>query len=117
MVTCLHRSTDHLTVAVHGQGLTQTIGNYQLAKVACPSPFAHILFVQTIGKGNFAKVKLARHILTGVEVAIKIIDKTSLNESNLAKVQYPCFPLSLISFFPAVARGGHYEAAGPPKYC
>uniref|UniRef100_A0A4W3IX66 non-specific serine/threonine protein kinase n=1 Tax=Callorhinchus milii TaxID=7868 RepID=A0A4W3IX66_CALMI len=41
------------------------IGNYRLLK--------------TIGKGNFAKVKLARHILTGREVAIKIIDKTQLN--------------------------------------
>ena len=41
---------------------------------------------QTVGKGNFAKVKLARHVLTGVEVAIKIIDKTTLNEPSLAKV-------------------------------
>ncbi|CAF5137758.1 unnamed protein product, partial [Rotaria magnacalcarata] len=32
-------------------------------------------FSKTIGKGNFAKVKLARHIPTGREVAIKIIDK------------------------------------------
>ena len=39
-----------------------------------------------MGKGNFAKVKLARHVLTGVEVAIKIIDKTTLNEPSLAKV-------------------------------
>uniref|UniRef100_A0A8C0GLL4 non-specific serine/threonine protein kinase n=1 Tax=Chelonoidis abingdonii TaxID=106734 RepID=A0A8C0GLL4_CHEAB len=41
------------------------IGNYRLLK--------------TIGKGNFAKVKLARHVLTGREVAVKIIDKTQLN--------------------------------------
>lgn len=33
------------------------IGNYRLLK--------------TIGKGNFAKVKLARHILTGREVSLK----------------------------------------------
>ncbi|TNN76680.1 MAP/microtubule affinity-regulating kinase 4 [Liparis tanakae] len=49
------------------------IGNYRLLK--------------TIGKGNFAKVKLARHILTGKEVAIKIIDKTQLNPTSLQKVQ------------------------------
>lgn len=67
-----HFSRQASNVHAHGQGLTQTIGNYQLSK--------------TIGKGNFAKVKLARHILTGVEVAVKIIDKTSLNESNLAKL-------------------------------
>ena len=42
--------------------------------------------LQTIGKGNFAKVKLATHLLTGVEVAIKVIDKTPLNETSLKKV-------------------------------
>ncbi|MGH0143827.1 UNVERIFIED_CONTAM: hypothetical protein FKN15_001252 [Acipenser sinensis] len=49
------------------------IGNYRLLK--------------TIGKGNFAKVKLARHILTGREVAVKIIDKTQLNPTSLQKVK------------------------------
>ncbi|XP_034020686.1 serine/threonine-protein kinase MARK2 isoform X11 [Thalassophryne amazonica] len=48
------------------------IGNYRLLK--------------TIGKGNFAKVKLARHVLTGKEVAVKIIDKTQLNPSSLQKL-------------------------------
>ncbi|XP_076836294.1 serine/threonine-protein kinase MARK2 isoform X14 [Brachyhypopomus gauderio] len=48
------------------------IGNYRLLK--------------TIGKGNFAKVKLARHVLTGREVAVKIIDKTQLNSSSLQKL-------------------------------
>uniref|UniRef100_A0A8C1SYA6 non-specific serine/threonine protein kinase n=1 Tax=Cyprinus carpio TaxID=7962 RepID=A0A8C1SYA6_CYPCA len=48
------------------------IGNYRLLK--------------TIGKGNFAKVKLARHVLTSKEVAVKIIDKTQLNSSSLQKV-------------------------------
>ncbi|XP_064195486.1 MAP/microtubule affinity-regulating kinase 3-like isoform X1 [Anguilla rostrata] len=48
------------------------VGNYRLLK--------------TIGKGNFAKVKLARHILTGREVAIKIIDKTQLNPTSLQKL-------------------------------
>uniref|UniRef100_A0A8C2WXK7 non-specific serine/threonine protein kinase n=1 Tax=Cyclopterus lumpus TaxID=8103 RepID=A0A8C2WXK7_CYCLU len=48
------------------------VGNYRLLK--------------TIGKGNFAKVKLAKHTLTGREVAIKIIDKTQLNPTSLQKV-------------------------------
>ena len=48
------------------------IGKYQLLK--------------TIGKGNFAKVKLARHIPTGKQVAVKIIDKTQLNDKVLRKV-------------------------------
>ncbi|KAL1243708.1 MAP/microtubule affinity-regulating kinase [Trichinella spiralis] len=48
------------------------VGNYRL--------------LRTIGKGNFAKVKLAKHIPTGREVAIKIIDKTQLNPSSLQKL-------------------------------
>ncbi|CAB3398949.1 unnamed protein product [Caenorhabditis bovis] len=42
--------------------------------------------LKTIGKGNFAKVKLAKHIITGQEVAIKIIDKAALNPSSLQKL-------------------------------
>ncbi|XP_019853705.1 PREDICTED: MAP/microtubule affinity-regulating kinase 3-like isoform X1 [Amphimedon queenslandica] len=42
--------------------------------------------LKTIGKGNFAKVKLARHMPTGIEVAIKIIDKTQLNPGSLQKL-------------------------------
>jgi hypothetical protein len=34
--------------------------------------------LQTIGKGNFAKVKRAIHVITGVEVAVKIIDKVCM---------------------------------------
>ncbi|XP_046809346.1 uncharacterized protein LOC111687054 isoform X1 [Lucilia cuprina] len=40
---------------------------------------------KTIGKGNFAVVKLASNIITKTKVAIKIIDKTCLNEEYLAK--------------------------------
>ncbi|XP_026722686.1 maternal embryonic leucine zipper kinase [Athene cunicularia] len=35
---------------------------------------------ETIGTGGFAKVKLARHILTGEKVAIKIMDKLALGD-------------------------------------
>ncbi|KAK8385176.1 hypothetical protein O3P69_012165 [Scylla paramamosain] len=41
---------------------------------------------KTIGKGNFAVVKLARHRITKSEVAIKIIDKSQLDAANLQKV-------------------------------
>ncbi|XP_041841325.1 serine/threonine-protein kinase MARK2 isoform X9 [Melanotaenia boesemani] len=60
------------SVATTTSDETPHIGNYRLLK--------------TIGKGNFAKVKLARHILTGKEVAVKIIDKTQLNSSSLQKL-------------------------------
>ncbi|KAK9878369.1 hypothetical protein WA026_021679 [Henosepilachna vigintioctopunctata] len=53
-------------------GEEPTIGKYKLLK--------------TIGKGNFAKVKLAKHVPTGKEVAIKIIDKTQLNPGSLLKL-------------------------------
>ncbi|BFF89255.1 MAP/microtubule affinity-regulating kinase 4 [Drosophila madeirensis] len=42
--------------------------------------------IKTLGKGNFAKVKLAVHIPTGREVAIKVIDKTQLNTSARQKL-------------------------------
>jgi MAP/microtubule affinity-regulating kinase len=50
----------------------QQIGKYKLLK--------------TIGKGNFARVMLAKHMLTNSEVAIKIIDKTQLNPNSLEKL-------------------------------
>lgn len=50
----------------------QVVKNYRLLK--------------TIGKGNFARVMLARHMPTNSEVAIKIIDKTQLNTNSLEKL-------------------------------
>ncbi|ORY53561.1 Pkinase-domain-containing protein [Rhizoclosmatium globosum] len=44
------------------------------------------LFQKTVGEGNFAKVKLSKHKLTGQEVAIKVIDKTTLDEKKLGKL-------------------------------
>jgi serine/threonine protein kinase len=48
------------------------IGNYQILK--------------TIGKGQFGKVKLAQHLITGDKVAIKIIYKAKMDLNALAKV-------------------------------
>ncbi|XP_016897372.1 MAP/microtubule affinity-regulating kinase 4 isoform X3 [Cynoglossus semilaevis] len=56
---------------------------------SCSDEQPHIGFyrlLKTIGKGNFAKVKLARHMVTEMEVAIKIIDKTQLNPTSLQKL-------------------------------
>lgn len=70
-------------------GEEPTIGKYKLLK--------------TIGKGNFAKVKLAKHVPTGKEVAIKIIDKTQLNPGSLQKlfreVNFHCFNLAYLRHF------------------
>ncbi|XKL69577.1 hypothetical protein PGB90_007346 [Kerria lacca] len=35
---------------------------------------------ETLGRGHFAVVKLARHVFTGEKVAVKVIDKTKLDE-------------------------------------
>ncbi|XP_063714547.1 serine/threonine-protein kinase MARK2-like isoform X3 [Symsagittifera roscoffensis] len=48
------------------------IGKYKLGK--------------TIGKGNFAKVKLAKHLPSDKDVAVKIVDKNKLNASSLTKL-------------------------------
>uniref|UniRef100_A0A671TF85 non-specific serine/threonine protein kinase n=1 Tax=Sinocyclocheilus anshuiensis TaxID=1608454 RepID=A0A671TF85_9TELE len=58
-----------------GSGLDDVhplIGNYRLLK--------------TIGKGNFAKVKLARHILTGSELSREVTIMKNLNHPNIVKL-------------------------------
>eukprot|EP01134_Creolimax_fragrantissima_P003855 CFRG3855T1 len=45
------------------------VGNYKIIK--------------TVGKGRFSSVKLARHLFTGEQVAIKIVEKAELDENEL----------------------------------
>lgn len=59
--------------------------------------------IKTIGKGNFAKVKLAKHLPTGKEVAIKIIDKTQLNAGSLQKLFREVSKSRMILIFKIVA--------------
>jgi len=65
-----------------------TTGKYKLLKTIGKGNFAKVYWFTFIfiKKHLFLKVKLAKHIPTGVEVAIKIIDKTALNPSSLQKV-------------------------------
>lgn len=84
--------------------------------------------LKTIGKGNFAKVKLAKHVPTGKEVAIKIIDKTQLNPGSLQKLfrevsAADSGPFSMaqnleITEFRvcSIAPGTHHENAGSSKH-
>ncbi|KAM9733527.1 serine/threonine-protein kinase SIK3 homolog isoform 1-T1 [Menidia menidia] len=51
-----------------------------------PARVGHYEIERTIGKGNFAVVKLATHIITKEKVAIKIVDKTQLDDENLKKI-------------------------------
>ncbi|PPS06133.1 hypothetical protein GOBAR_AA14513 [Gossypium barbadense] len=62
-------------------GLATTIGKYQLGR--------------TIGEGTFAKVKLAVDTTNGHHVAIKIIDKAMVLESNL---KYQATKKSILKF-------------------
>lgn len=39
---------------------------------------------ETLGRGHFAVVKLARHVFTGEKVAVKVIDKNKLDEVSRA---------------------------------
>uniref|UniRef100_A0A8C7IAE1 non-specific serine/threonine protein kinase n=1 Tax=Oncorhynchus kisutch TaxID=8019 RepID=A0A8C7IAE1_ONCKI len=58
----------------------------KLADSSLPLQVGFYEIIRTLGKGNFAVVKLARHKVTKTQVAIKIIDKTRLNPSNLEKI-------------------------------
>uniref|UniRef100_A0A8C5A6C3 non-specific serine/threonine protein kinase n=1 Tax=Gadus morhua TaxID=8049 RepID=A0A8C5A6C3_GADMO len=72
-VTCLHRSHTH----THTHDSKPSTGRPSMPRcrnsVAAPTDeqphIGNYRLLKTIGKGNFAKVKLARHILTGKEVS------------------------------------------------
>ncbi|XP_008549620.1 serine/threonine-protein kinase MARK2 isoform X9 [Microplitis demolitor] len=80
------------TIQAHhktGDGVGVSSSGGRLSSRSRTSEEPHIgkyKLLKTIGKGNFAKVKLAKHIPTGKEVAIKIIDKTQLNPGSLQKL-------------------------------
>jgi serine/threonine protein kinase len=57
----------------HGGGNSQRprAGKYELGR--------------TLGEGNFAKVKFARHVETGEHVAIKILDKEKILKHKMIR--------------------------------
>uniref|UniRef100_A0A8C5FCG5 non-specific serine/threonine protein kinase n=2 Tax=Gadus morhua TaxID=8049 RepID=A0A8C5FCG5_GADMO len=59
---------------------------HPLATRPPPARVGYYEIERTIGKGNFAVVKLATHIITKAKVAIKIVDKTQLDDENLKKI-------------------------------
>lgn len=50
---------------------------------------AHFELAETLGQGGFAKVKLARHRMTNINVAIKCMDKIVIGVKflNLLKLK------------------------------
>ncbi|XP_044003544.1 serine/threonine-protein kinase MARK2-like isoform X19 [Aphidius gifuensis] len=89
--TCKTRRNDYRQrprIQTDGVGVSSS-GGGRLSSRSRANEEPHIgkyKLLKTIGKGNFAKVKLAKHVPTGKEVAIKIIDKTQLNPGSLQKL-------------------------------
>ncbi|VDN59851.1 unnamed protein product, partial [Dracunculus medinensis] len=52
---------------------------------------------KTIGKGNFAVVRLAKHRIANAEIAIKIVDKNFIDEENLLKLEREISILKILS--------------------
>ncbi|KAJ3193837.1 MAP microtubule affinity-regulating kinase 1 [Irineochytrium annulatum] len=77
---------------------TSSIGYYDLDKA--------------IGEGNFAKVKLATHCLTGEKVAVKIIDKEKLDKVTARKLFREVRIMKLLNH-PHIVR--LYEVIDTPK--
>ncbi|XP_068601452.1 serine/threonine-protein kinase SIK3 homolog [Brachionichthys hirsutus] len=67
-------------------GRTGTNPGHAATSSPPPARVGHYEIERTIGKGNFAVVKLATHVITKAKVAIKIVDKTQLDEDNLKKI-------------------------------
>lgn len=73
------------------------------------------------GRGHFAVVKLARHVFTGEKVAVKVIDKTKLDEISRAHLFQEVLSL-LLSFgllslliMDIIYPGAVHEASATPK--
>ncbi|CAH8485530.1 unnamed protein product [Schistosoma rodhaini] len=69
------------------QNCDDTSAGPSVAPAVVNSNVGKYRLLRTIGKGNFAKVKLAIHMATGVEVAIKIINKTVMDNTLLKRLK------------------------------
>ncbi|KAJ3107629.1 MAP/microtubule affinity-regulating kinase 3 [Phlyctochytrium planicorne] len=77
-----------------------------------PSSIGYYDLDKAIGEGNFAKVKLATHCLTGERVAIKIIDKEKLDKVTARKLFREVRIMKLLNH-PHIVR--LYEVIDTPK--
>ncbi|KAI3760700.1 hypothetical protein L1987_51098 [Smallanthus sonchifolius] len=66
-----------------GSGSLSPLSNYRLGK--------------TLGFGAFGKVKVALHILTGIKVAIKLLERQSINDSDGERVKREIKIMRLLS--------------------
>ncbi|KAJ3198974.1 MAP/microtubule affinity-regulating kinase 3, partial [Dinochytrium kinnereticum] len=77
-----------------------------------PSAIGYYDLDKAIGEGNFAKVRLATHCLTGEKVAIKIIDKEKLDKVTARKLFREVRIMKLLNH-PHIVR--LYEVIDTPK--
>ncbi|KAJ2453994.1 hypothetical protein EV183_001834 [Coemansia sp. RSA 2336] len=83
-------------VAVSSADSRPSVNGRRKAKNAFFGPY---LLLQTIGEGEFAKVKLAMHKDTSEEVAIKLIKKESIDtEVKLSKIKREIAALKAVNF-------------------
>ncbi|XP_066567173.1 serine/threonine-protein kinase SIK3 homolog isoform X2 [Amia ocellicauda] len=75
----------HVSRAAQAPGGISSAGHLPTSRPP-PARVGYYEIERTIGKGNFAVVKLATHIITRAKVAIKIVDKTQLDDENLKKI-------------------------------
>lgn len=68
---------------------------------------------RTLGRGNFAHVRIAYHEVVNSKVAMKIVDKRSLDAENLAKIEREIEVLQLLSHSHVVKL---YEVIRTEKY-
>lgn len=68
-----------------GLGLSNTLSSNTLRTGVYDGKIAGLYDLEeTLGRGHFAVVKLARHVFTGEKVAVKVIDKSKLDEVSKA---------------------------------
>lgn len=79
----LGHSRNHCKYQKKPNDIMSSIGNYKVLRL--------------IGEGNFAKVVLAKHIVTGVHTAIKIINKNQFNPTKLMKLYREVSVMKLLS--------------------
>ncbi|KAI8811424.1 kinase-like domain-containing protein [Cladochytrium replicatum] len=74
--------------ATTSSGSVHSDGNRRTDKLTARKVggIGHYEFERNVGEGNFAKVKLACHVLTGEKVAVKIIDKSKLDKATAKKL-------------------------------
>ena len=75
------------------KGSLPSPGGFSPRRIQC---VGHYDLLKTIGRGQFGKVKLARHALTGEKVAVKIIRKTKLDAEAMALVRREIYIMKLL---------------------